>query len=132
MEKSKTVSIWLGSWDSAQSLQEYLQVNYGEDGDYIDSEFENDFNIQCFDEDLREISYLEKPSTSFSSILSDHSFCKSIIRNFTQKLDDDLGREYNAVILIYDFKYMGSVKEIENRNMYIKFIGSMDYEKEYC
>lgn len=129
MEKEGIVSIWIGISDSIKIFQEYLQVYYSEEIDFINSRFEKDFNIQCFDEDLREINYLEEPSKSFSFILSKHSYCESIISNYIHKFDDELDRKYNSIILLYDFDYLGSNKEIIHDNMIIKFLGTIDYNK---
>jgi hypothetical protein len=129
MEKRGMVSIWLGLFNPIERLQEYLQVNYTSDVDFIDSQFEKDFNIEYFDEDLREIDYLQNPTNSISDILKNHSYCESIISNYTQKLSDELDREYNSLILLYDYNYTGSQKEIKFKKSFIKFIGSVNFNR---
>ena len=129
MEKEGIVSIWLGISDSIKELQEYLQVYYSKEVDFINSKFEKDFNIQCFDEDLREINYLEQCSTSFGLILSQHSYSESIISNYINKFGDELDKKYNSIILLYDFDYMGSVKEASHEGLVIKFIGTGEYNR---
>ena len=129
MEKEGIVSIWLGISDSIKELQEYLQVYYSKEVDFINSKFEKDFNIQCFDEDLREINYLEQCSTSFGLILSQHSYSESIISNYINKFGDELDKKYNSIILLYDFDYMGSVKEASHEGLVIKFIGTVEYNR---
>ena len=129
MEKEGVVSIWFGISDSIEQFQQYLQVYYSDEIDFINSKFEKDFNIQCFDEDLREINYLEKPSNSFSLILSRHSYSESIISSYIDKNGDELNTKYNSIIMLYDFNYMGSIKEVSHRSMVVKFIGTVDYNK---
>jgi hypothetical protein len=129
VEKEGIVSIWLGISDSIKELQEYLQVYYSNEVDFINSKFEKDFNIQCFDEDLREINYLEQCSASFSIILSQHSYSQSIISNYIDKFGDELDKKYNSIILLYDFDYMGSVKEASHEGLVIKFIGTVEYNR---
>jgi len=129
VEKEGVVSIWLGKSDSIKDFQQYLQANYSEEGNYINSKFEQDFDIDCFDEDLREMNYLEDPSNSFSLIVSNHSYCESIISNYLKKLDDELDMEYDCIILLYDFDYMGNIKEVSHKGISIKFIGPCDYSK---
>ena len=130
MEKEGVVSIWLGESDSIKDFQQYVQVYYSEEGNFINSKFEKDFDIECFDEDLREMNHLEQSSKSFSLILSNHSFCESIISNYILKFNDTLDIEYNCIILIYDFDYKGFIKEVSHSKMFIKFIGAIDYSKD--
>lgn len=127
MEKEGIVSIWLGISDSIEIFQAYLQVYYSEEIDFINSQFEKDFNIECFDEDLREISYLEQSSNSINLILSKHSYGESIISNYVHKHGDELDIKCNSIILLYDFDYMGSIKEVSHKGILIKFIGTVNY-----
>lgn len=129
MECNGQVSIWLGNFNNLSDLERYVQTKYTDDGDSIDSKFETDFKIDYFDEDFREINVLEESQNSFSCILEDHSYYKSIIANYTDHHSDLLDKHYNSIILLYDFKYTENVKEIEEENMYIKFIGNIEYDE---
>jgi hypothetical protein len=129
MECNGQVSIWLGNFNDLSDLEMYVQTKYTDDGDSIDSKFETDFKIDYFDEDFREINVLEESQNSFSCILEDHSYYKSIIANYTDHHSDLLDKHYNSIILLYDFKYTENVKEIEEENMYIKFIGNIEYDE---
>ncbi len=129
MECSGQVSIWLGNFNDLSDLERYVQTKYTDDGDSINSKFETDFKIDYFDEDFREINVLEESQNSFSDILEDHSYYKSIIANYTDQYSDILDKHYNSIILLYDFKYTENVKEIEKENLYIKFIGSIEYDE---
>ena len=129
MEKEAVVSIWLGKSDSINEFQQYLQAYYTEEGNFVDSKFQRDFHIDCFDEDLKEMNYLEQSTNLFSLIVSNHSFCESIISNYIKEWDDELDIEYNSIILLYDFDYMGGIKEGNHKGLIIKFIGAIDYIK---
>ena len=130
MEKEGIVSIWLGLSDSMEEFQGYLQVYYTEEIDFINSQFEKDFEIQCFDEDLREISFIEQASTSFSLLFSKHSYCESIVSNYLHKHGDELDRQYNSIILLYDYNYTGSIKDVSHKGLFIKFLGAVDYNRD--
>lgn len=132
MKNEAVVSIWLGSFNCYEDLQKYIEVKYTEDGDSIDSKFEKDFKIDYYDEDFREVNFLEKSSDSFTYILQEHSYFNSIISNYTKCSNDKLERTYNSVILVYNFSYEEKVKEIQDSNKLIEFIGSVEYdENEY-
>jgi hypothetical protein len=130
VEKEGIVSIWLGISDSMEDLQQYLQVYYSEEVDFINSRFEKDFNIQCFDEDLKEINYLEESVSSISLILAPHSYSESITSSFVHKFGLELDMKYNCIILLYDFNYMDPIKEVRHKGIMVKFIGNVDYDKD--
>ena len=129
MECKGQVSIWLGNFNDISDLEMYVQTKYTDDGDSINSKFETDFKIDFFDEDFREINVLEESQNYFSYIIEEHSYYKSIIANYTDQHSDLLDNHYNSVILLYDFKYTENVREIEEENMYIKIIGSIEYDE---
>ena len=57
------VSVWLGTCDSYDELNEYLCANYDEDGEAINSRFAEDFQL-CFDEDFREADVADEASSN--------------------------------------------------------------------
>lgn len=129
MEKEGTVSIWLGLFNPIEKLQGYLQVNYTSDVDFIDSKFEKDFNLEYFDEDLREIDYLNQSTDSICDILTDHSYSESIIPNYIEKFGAKLDRKYNSLILLYNYTYTGEVKETNFNKGYMKFMGTVNFTR---
>lgn len=128
MEKINYVSIWLARFDCYEELREYIQEVYTDDGDQ-ESQFMKDFMINYYDEDFREADFLEEGSSSFSELLKDYSYYKSIISNYTNCKSDKLKRAYNSVILLYDYKYEGEVNKKEYSNKIIEFIGGTEYDK---
>lgn len=129
MEYNGQVSIWFGNFRDFSDLEGYVQTKYSDDGNSIDSKFEVDFKIDYFDEDFREINVLDEPQNSFACILEEHSYYKSIISNYTKQHSDLLDKQYNSVILLYNFKYNQNVKEKEEEDLHIKFIGSIEYDE---
>jgi len=130
MYKERTVAIWLGNFQPIERLQEYFQVNYSETVDYIDSQFEKDFNIEYFDAEMSEIEHFPERKSSISDLLENHSFSESIIPNYIKTFGDDLPGGYNSLILVYDYSYTGLEKEIFIKKNYIKFIGNIEYNKD--
>ena len=128
MNNIKTVSIWIGLMDSVEELKKYLLKFSDDEGEFIDSEFEKDFNIQFDNQDIKEINFLEKPTKSFSTMVSRHSHGESIISNYMEKFHDDLEKNYNFIILVYEFKYMGLVKKVDNNDKFVRFIGNFEYD----
>ncbi|WP_406541115.1 immunity 22 family protein [Clostridium ljungdahlii] len=76
-----------------KDLQHYLQVNYSNFGDYLNSKFEKNFNVECFDEELKEINFIERDSDLFSDIMKDQSFSQNIISDYSKKFSDKLDRQ---------------------------------------
>lgn len=128
MIKEGIVSIWLGRFNTLEELQEYLQVGYSGDVDFIVSRFEKDFEIEYFDEEMREVNFLEEPTHEFSGILKGHSFFKGIVSSYTDLFEDELGGEYNSSILLYNFDYKGSKTEVTYRKNLLKFVGSIKFD----
>lgn len=128
MEKDGLVSIWFGKCSTYEELKKYVAVNYTEDGDAEDSRFEKDFDIEYLDEDFMEINFHNTPLKSFSEMLKNHSYFRSIISSFLGKFGDTLDEQYNSLILLYDFDYKGEKRNICG-DMMLKFIGSTSYDK---
>jgi hypothetical protein len=130
MIKDGIVSIWFGRFANIEELQEYLQVNYSENVDYMVSKFEGDFSIEYFDEDLREIKFLGKPTNKFSKILNGHSYFNSIISNYTSEFGDEIEGEYNCSILLYSYYYKGLNIEAKYRKNLLRFMGSTKFDSK--
>ncbi|GKX65860.1 immunity 22 family protein [Inconstantimicrobium mannanitabidum] len=129
MESKGQVSIWVGNFSEFKELERYVESGYTEDGDSVDSKFEADFGIEYYDEDFREINMFEEPQESFTCMLQEHSYYNSIIKNYTKEQNDCLGTKYNSIILLYNFNYNKNVKEIQESDRYIKYIGSVEYDE---
>lgn len=129
MESKGQVSIWIGNFSEFKELERYVQTDYTEDGDAIDSKFETNFGIKYYDEDFREINMLDEPEESFTCMIQEHSYYKSIIENYTKENSDYLGDKYNSIILLYNFNYNQNIKEIKGRDMYIRYVASVEYDE---
>lgn len=105
MEKQGWVSVWLGNIKKEDSIEEYVDLTYDEDGESVPSKFFIDFKIDMdeIDEDTIEKVVYENSSSDISILLDGCSYEELIIPKIKENID--LVKSYNAVILIYDFEY---------------------------
>lgn len=128
MQRENFVSLWLGNMKSMRIMEKYLKIKYSQDGDFIPSEFAEDFNIRRYDDDFREAEFYEKPSKNIYVLLEGFSYDKLIIEYLKGLFGEDLDKEYNTVILLYNFEYDDLIPEVNNKMGYFKFIGSTQYK----
>ncbi|MFB5085592.1 immunity 22 family protein [Psychrobacillus sp. PGGUH221] len=104
MEKQGWVSIWLGNIEE-DSTGENLDLIYDEDGESVPSKFFIDFNIDMdeTDEDTIEKAVYKNSCSDISTLLDGCSYEEIIIPKIKKNID--LKKSYNAVILMYNFKY---------------------------
>jgi hypothetical protein len=129
MERPGYVSLWLGKCSTYKELDSYLSGDYTDDGDYIQSSFETDFKIDWFDEDFRDAFCKDFFARDFGKLLSGCSYEKSVIAEFAKHFQLDSKEEFNSGFLLYDFDYHSQIKEITSNSIYLKFIGSVEYDK---
>ena len=126
MEKQGWVSFWLGNIKDEDSIGEYVDLTYDEDGESVPSKFFMDFNIDMdeTDEDTIEKAVYKNSSNDIFTLLAGCSYGEIIIPQFKKSID--LKKSYNAVILIYNFEYNN---EITSTNAF-DFITTTNYEKK--
>ena len=125
MEKQGWVSFWLGNIKEEDSIGEYVDLTYDEDGESVPSKFFIDFNIDMdeTDEDTIEKVVYKNSSSDISTLLAGCSYEEIIIPQIKKSID--LKKSYNAVILIYNFEYNN---EITSTNTF-DFITTTNYRK---
>lgn len=116
-------SIWMGNFDNEESLKEYTEIKYTEDGDSIQSLFEKDFDLGYYDRDLVEKNFLESETSVLNILLQGFSYSESFDLE-TIKID----KKYNSVILIYDYEDLITVST-EFLNDKMDYLGQISYEK---
>ncbi|MBX9434022.1 immunity 22 family protein [Bacillus paralicheniformis] len=127
MQKEEFVSLWVGSISSPEELEKILKTSYTEDGDFIPSIFAHSFNIERYDESVREADFYEGSSNSVSRLLEDFSYDHTIIPEFISVCGEHLTKNYNAVVLLYNFDYKGVKKKVSIGGGEFKFLGSVKY-----
>lgn len=133
-EQEGYLSLWLCNTESIDSLNKYLEIDYGNDEEdlgiddvyTVDFEMGHDFNIKWYDEDYLEASH--SGNMKGWDLLEGHSYIESIFPALRESCQDVMSDTYNSVIIIYDFKYDGSIKEVKNaRYGFFKYIGAFEY-----
>ncbi|MEI4802845.1 immunity 22 family protein [Bacillus sp. FJAT-51639] len=129
MEYRGMVSLWIGTSQSFNHLEEYVDVEYTEDGDIIHSKFGVNFGFGYYAEDNIEVNFYEKPNTKIEDILKDFSYSEIIIPKFKDLMKkENIEYDINSVILLYDFQYDAEkVKDIYEDLEFI-FIGAVPYD----
>ncbi|VXB70074.1 conserved hypothetical protein [Bacillus sp. 349Y] len=129
MEYSGVASVWFGVSKSFENLEEYVDIEYTEDGDAIDSKFGTNFEFGYYDEDNIEICFYENPKNNVDDILNDFSYSELIIPKIKELINGDkLAYSINSVIVLYDFQYNEAKCGVEFENLEIKFIGTVPYK----
>ena len=129
MEFDGIVSVWFGVSESFQNLEEYVDIEYTEDGDAIDSKFGINFEFGYYDEDNIEICFYEDLKSNIGDILNDFSYSERFIPKIKELIKgDSLPSGINSVIVLYDFKYNEAKSEDKSKSIEMKFIGAVPYE----
>ncbi|WP_186580514.1 immunity 22 family protein [Aquibacillus kalidii] len=124
MEKQGWVSIWLGNINDEDSIGEYADLTYDEDGESVPSQFFIDFNIDMdeTDEDTIEKAVYKNSSSDISALLDGCSYEEIVIPKIQKSIN--LNKSYNAVILIYNFEYKNEISSTDA----FDFIAATNYE----
>ncbi|MGQ3480664.1 immunity 22 family protein [Paenibacillus sp. TY11] len=128
MEKEGFVSLWMGNVDTCEELERLLATSYTDEGDFIPSIFARYFEIDRYDDAVREAEYYEESSNDLISLLEGFSYDDKIIPEFNALLQGKLLNNFNAVILLYNFKYTGNREEVENDSNFLKYLGTVEYK----
>ncbi len=128
IENLGVMSLWLGNFKSKEILQEYVKIQFDEQGDRIPSQFMRDFHIDFVDynEDLLEITFIDISTTYIQLLLDGASYYEKITSQFTDYYGERMLESYNAVIRVYDAEY-SEVNPVENRR--VVFAGAVVYEE---
>ncbi|MCH5138498.1 immunity 22 family protein [Clostridiaceae bacterium UIB06] len=131
MEKEGYVSLWIGNIKSDRALSEYVELIYTDDGDCVPSLFLQDFNIDIddFDEDFIERICTDKQANSITGLISGCSYEDVVIPKFEKLSSIVMPSRINAGILLYNFQYDGSIRDINKNGYEFKFVGSVEYVK---
>ncbi|WP_180236121.1 immunity 22 family protein [Bacillus pseudomycoides] len=128
MEYKGMSSLWLGTSQSFQHLQEYVDMEYTEDGDSIDSKFGVNFGFGYYDEDQIEIMFYEEPKIYIEEILLDFSYSEVIIPRFKDLMKKvNVEDRMNSAIVLYDFQYDAEKVEDTYEGLEFIFIGAVPY-----
>ena len=122
MIKENKVSLWLGFYENAEDFKSYIKVSYGEDGNYIPSEFQENFGIKKYDLDGIESDWILERCSDVDSLLAGFSRDYEIIPQFQKILECKNIQNYNSIVLLYNFEYTG-VDYVDGN---LEYIGCVD------
>ncbi len=126
MEKNRKVSLWFGNFENENLLEDFIDIEYTEDGDCVPSKFQKYFNIEYYDEDFLEMRYFTEKQNNLQQILKGFSSYDLIISRLEEKYSNI---SYNSIILLYNFEYSGEIKEYKDfNNNELYYITCVDYE----
>ncbi len=128
MEQEGFVSLWVGNVQSFEELDRLLTVSYSDEGDFIPSIFAKHFEIQIYDEAVREAEYYEEVSSDLNRLLERFSYEDEIVPKFNALVQVELPSDINTVILLYNFKYNGKIVEAKISSNYLIYLGSVEYQ----
>lgn len=122
------VSIWLGTFETENALLEYTEESYTEDGEWIPSTFCEEF---FSGEEPFEIDFFERYSVGDASadirvLLEGCSYDASVILSLISVVGETLNKEYNSVVLIYDFAVDNAFNQIKGQ---VDYIATVPYQK---
>lgn len=124
MIKKNKVSLWLGKFATSDEFTRYVDVKYDEDGNYIRSEFQEEFEITRYDLDAVEKDWISERCDDIKSLLAGFSYDYEIIPKFEKMICNEKLSEYNSILLLYNFEYE---KAYKNKRM--DYIGCEGFEK---
>ncbi len=125
------VSLWIGKLKSKNLLEKLMEEDYVEEEERFSSDFAKLFKLGRYDDDFRETKYTE--ISNFSEAFSSFSYSDRFISYFQPIVENEMKDDYNAIILLYNFRYDGDKKEISDEEYgFLKYIGfaRYDYSKE--
>lgn len=101
-----------------------MRIDYTADGDSIPSQFEKDFKLGYYDRDLVEKDWITVPESSIGELLVDFSYDNQLIPQI-----HSVDKEYNTIILIYNYNYEQEPSGIKHLNG-VDFIEVVKYVEE--
>lgn len=123
VNKDNVVSVWFGYFKNEADFNNFLDESYTEDGDQIDSPFQNHFGCEYYDIDKCERAFYPE-RMSLRTLVSKASYLDDFAQSLS--LQDS---EYNCVYLIYDYQYDRRIKHYIAEENVMYFFQAINYTK---
>ncbi|WP_113673563.1 immunity 22 family protein [Vallitalea guaymasensis] len=127
--EEKRVSLWIGTFDSYDRMKDYFKNGYTEDGDRIESQFEDNFEIEDIDEDLYEVQFYPDQLIAIKNLIEGCSYEEQVIPKFNEEINNADKISGNTVALLYDYMYNNEIKLREGEGYSISYIGTVRYNE---
>lgn len=95
---------------------------YNEAGNYIPSYFQESYAIKKYDLDAIESDWISERCSDAESLLTGFSGDYEIIPQFKKMLEHKNIRNYNSIVLLYNFEYTG----VNYADEKLEYIGCAD------
>lgn len=128
MEREGFVSLWVGLVNSMEEMDKLLESSYTEDGELIPSIFARGFEIERYDDAVREAELYDEPNNSLGRLLEGFSYDDIILPKFIKIHNERLFKSFNTVILLYNFEYKGNKQELSIESSQLEFLGAVEYQ----
>uniref|UniRef100_UPI00406CF3A6 immunity 22 family protein n=1 Tax=Metasolibacillus sp. FSL K6-0083 TaxID=2921416 RepID=UPI00406CF3A6 len=97
------------------------------DGDFKLSSFAHSFDIERYDDVVREKGFYDDSENLISRLLEGFPYDEVIIPKIIALFGKQLQSNYNAVILLYNFKYEGGKMQATINSNNLEFICLVEY-----
>jgi hypothetical protein len=125
-QKHGVLSIWVGEFESAADLEEYITFVYDEN-DESSSPFAEDSGLFWFDHDLQEAVWFERPLLQMPDILNPFSWSGSYKDAVWAALQEvDFARP-NSVFILFETAY-DPERAVPEPDTKLVFIGVFPYD----
>lgn len=126
IEKTEQSEIWKKLFVPAnrdRSFEEELKEMFNYE---FFNQFEYDFGLS-FDEDCREAQVLDCNTRNLEKLFSGFSYSDSFLDKVKEMKNSHLP-DCNTAVVLYDFKYDGSILKAEHENFQLYFFGYCKYD----
>lgn len=125
MREDNFVTLWVGRARSAEALEQYVRLQYNEDGDLVPSQLMQDFSIPSYDENFREAERLSEPQRNLEALLRGFSYDSQLIEKFRAICGETINYDANAVVLLYNFHVKRpQVVRFEGEDVELQWMGT--------
>lgn len=124
--KDGFVSIWVGSFKDAESLDSYVVQDFRASPPI--SKFGNEFKIGRYDEDGREASFKGELQIASIELFTGFSYFQSYRDQLSTALELLNNPMVNSVILIFDLKFEAAfISSVSQDDHQLSFLGAFKY-----
>jgi hypothetical protein len=120
------VSIWIGTFASAEAMEAYVRTKYDEDG--MCSPFSRDLGVLYYDHDLLEYSFNNRRRVR--TALAAHSWSTTYLEAATSAAEAMIPGGANATVALFDFAFFPVWRpERPFARGRLKFVGAFDFRR---
>jgi hypothetical protein len=127
MEKTGSVSVWVGNADSEETLSEVTESSMTEDGDFVACPFCKAIGIERYEPERLEWKFFPKQIERIRILFRAFSYSDIIIPQLECLIDHAYA---NCCVALYDHQFDGDQTTFEVGNAHFRFLGCTTYHEE--